>query len=253
MKRDQLVNFINETLQLEEDEDPYFFNGMEVIGKEEVKKIALGVSPDLRLFEKAGRWGADLIILHHGIIGPKLNRPIGRVSKERLKVLFKYDITLLTYHLYLDKHEILGNNAQIIKKLGAKKGKKFGFYEKFYWGWEGLYSKALNISEFIRRIKKLFGNTASVYQYGKKQVKKFAVVSGGGNYIFREAIDKNVDAYLTGEATEWTPSWAKEGKINYFRLGHYNSEKFGVMALGDFLKKKFKELEIKFFEIPNNL
>lgn len=253
IKRDKLINFINKTLNYEKGKDLYLFNGLQVIGKETVKKIVLGVSPSLELFEKAAQWSADMIILHHGILGPKVNMPIGKVLKNRLKVLFDTDITLLTYHLFLDNHPTLGNNAQIVKLLGAKRGEKFGFMEKLWWGFEGEFSKAITIDELVRRCKKLCGPSTKVFKFGQKLVKKFGVVSGGGPYILPEAIDKKLDAFLTGEPKEWSETWTKEAEINYIYLGHYNSEKFGVLALGDFLKKKFPSLQFKFIDIPNRL
>lgn len=261
IKRDKLINFINKTLKVEKDKDPWLFNGLQVIGKTEVKKIVIGVSPRMELFKKAADWSSDMIILHHGLLGPK-GKPIGRVLKNRLKILFNNDITLLTYHLFLDNHPSLGNNAQIIKLLGAEKGKKFGYMDKLYRGWEGEFSKAISISQLIQKYKKLCGSNAcsalsgagvKVFQYGPKMIKKFAVVSGGGPYLLNEAIDKNLDAYLTGEARESTEAWAKEAGIHFIYLGHYNSEKFGIKALGKVIKKKFPDLEIKFINIPNNL
>jgi dinuclear metal center YbgI/SA1388 family protein len=213
----------------------------------------LGVSANLEIFKKAADWGADMIILHHGLFGPKLAAPITKVLKNRLKVLFDNDITLLTYHLFLDNHPKLGNNAQIIKLLGAEKGKKFGLMDKIYWGFEGKFSKAITIEELIKRTKKLCSLSVKTFKYGSKTIKKFAVVSGGGPYLLNEAVDKNLDAYLTGEPRESTEAWTKEGETNFIYLGHYNSETFGVKALGKFLEKKFPKLKFKFIDIPNNL
>lgn len=253
ISRDMLINFINKTLEVEEHKDPWLFNGLQVIGKEKVKKIALGVSPNLEIFQKASRWGADMIILHHGLFGPKISQPINKVLKNRLKILFEQDITLLTYHLFLDKHPVLGNNTQLIKLLGAKKTEKFGFTDNQYWGWQGSYVKGVKHEEFTRRLKNLCGDKILNFPFGPKIIKKFAVVSGGSPYLLNEAITKNLDAYLSGEARESTKAEAKEAGIHYFCLGHYNSEKFGVESLGKFLKQKFPELEIKFIDIPNPL
>ena len=228
-------------------------NGLQVVGKNQVKKIALGVSPNLELFNQAALWGADMIILHHGLFGPKKGGAIRKVLKARLKALFDHDLTLLTYHLFLDNHESLGNNAQIIKLLGAKKGLKFGDSEGVCWGWQASFAKAVSIDELVKRCFKLCGLSVKVFPYGKKMVKTFGIVSGGGPYILQEAVDKNLDAYLTGEPRESTEAWAKEAKIHFISLGHYNSEQFGIKALGEVLAKKFTDLEIKFIDIPNLL
>jgi len=253
MKRNQLIDFINLTLNFEPNKDPYLFNGLQVIGKDEVKKIALGVTDNLELFTKAAKWGADMIIVHHGLLGPKKNMPITKVLKNRLKILFDCDITLLCYHLFLDNHPLLGNNAQIIKLLGAKINKEFASLDNLNWGYEAEFKLPIDVSELEKRLKQLCGQSLLSFKYGKPTIKKIGVVSGGGPYVLTEAIDKNLDAFLTGELREWTKEWVKEAGINYFSLGHYNSEKFGVIALGEAIKKKFPELEIKFIDVPNNL
>jgi dinuclear metal center YbgI/SA1388 family protein len=253
VNRDKLIAFINEQVDFEPNKDPYLFNGLEVVGKEEVKKIVLGVTDNLELFTKAAKWGADMIIVHHGLLGPKKNMPITKVLKNRLKVLFDHDITLLCYHLFLDKHPVLGNNAQIIKLLGAKRGKEFGEMDKLHWGFEAEFVPPIEVNELENKLKKLCGNSVAGFKYGPKMVSRIGIVSGGGPYVLTEAIEKGLDVFLTGEPREWTKEWAKEAGIHFFYLGHYNSEKFGVLALGEVIKKKFPELEIKFIDIPNNL
>lgn len=253
MNRDKLIAFINHQVDFEPNKDPYLFNGLEVVGKDEVKKIVLGVTDSLELFTQAAKWGADMIIVHHGLLGPKKNMPITKVLKNRLKVLFDHDITLLCYHLFLDKHPVLGNNAQIIKLLGAKRGQEFGELDNFNWGFEAEFVPPIEANKLENKLKKLCGASVAAFKYGPKMVRTMGVVSGGGPYVLTEAIEKGLDAFLTGEAREWIKQWAKEAGIHFFYLGHYNSEKFGVLALGEVIKKKFPELEIKFIDIPNNL
>ncbi len=253
IRRNDLINFINKTLNLEKDKDPYLFNGLQVVGKDNVKKIALGVTDNLELFTKSAKWDADMIIVHHGLLGPKKNMPITKVLKNRLKVLFDYDITLLCYHLYLDKHPVLGNNSQIIKLLGARKGKEFGEESGLCWGFEAEFDPPLEINKLEAKLKQLCGQSVCGFKYGPNMIRKIGVISGGGPYHLTEAIEKGLDAFITGEPREWTDEWAKEAGIHFFSLGHYNSEKFGVLALGEFLKKKFPELEIKFIDVPNKL
>ncbi len=118
MDRDKLIDFINQTLDYEKGKDPCGPNSLQVLGKNSVTKIALGVSANLDLFEKAAAWGADLIMVHHGLFWDSDERIITQVMKQRLKVLFNRNITFLGYHYFLDKQTQLGNNAQIIKLLG---------------------------------------------------------------------------------------------------------------------------------------
>lgn len=248
-----MIDFINGILKVEPEKDPWLINGLQVVGSDEVRKIVLGVSPRMELFKKAAAWGADMIILHHGLLLTKKGLAINKVLKNRFKILFDNNMTMLTYHLFLDNHRTLGNNAQIIKLLGAKQGKKFGFMEKLYWGWEGIYEKPISITTLIQRCKKLCGSSVKVFKYGPKMIRRFGIISGGGPYGLNEAVDKGLDAYLTGEPAEITEAWAKEAGVHFIYLGHYNSEKFGILALGELLKKKFPQLEFKFIDISNPL
>jgi len=253
MHRDKLIEFINKALEVKIDKDPWLFNGLQVLGKSEVSKIALGVSPNLELFEQAATWGADMVILHHGLLGSKIAKPIGKVLGNRLKVLLNHEITLLTYHHFLDRHPVLGHNAQLIKLLGAEKGEEFGYSDRLFWGWTGNFSPAISINELISRLQKLCGKIVKIFKYGPEKIKKLAVLTGGGAYHLSEAVDQNLDVFITGEANETTEAWAKEAEIHHIYLGHYNSEKFGIQALGKLLKNKFPSLNIKFIDIPNNL
>lgn len=253
MNRNDLINFINKTLNFEEGKDPYGPNGLQVIGKREINKIALGVSANLELFNRAVAWGADLIIVHHGLFWNSDERVIKKIMKQRLKVLFDSNINLLGYHLFLDNHPVLGNNAQIIKLLGAKKGKEFGAGKNIYWGFEANFNPKIDFSVLVNRLTKINKIRPKVFPYGPNTIEKIAVVSGGGPEFVHEAINKEIDAFITGEPREPTESVSKEAGINFIYLGHYNSEKFGVLALGEFLKKKFPELEIKFIDVPNKL
>ncbi len=253
IKRDKLVAFINKALSYEKGKDPCGPNGLQVVGKENIKRIVLGVSANLELFNKAAEWKADVIIVHHGLFWSKDERVIGEVMKSRLKILFDNDISLLGYHLFLDRHPKLGNSAQIIKLLGARKGKEFGNLEKLNWGFEGKFQPKISLEELSSRIKKLLKTKPKIFSYGPRMIGKIAVVSGGGQYLIKEAIEKKLDAYLTGEPAESTEALVKEAGIHFIYLGHYNSEKFGVLALGEVLKKKFPKLKIKFIDIPNPL
>jgi dinuclear metal center YbgI/SA1388 family protein len=253
VKRDVLINFINKTLDYDKKKDPYGPNGLQVIGKENISKIVLGVSANLALFQKAAEWRADMVIVHHGLFWNGDERIIGKVMKARLKILFDKDITLLGYHLLLDNHPTLGNNAQMIKLIGAKIGKEFGDADNVNWGFEAEFKPKISLQQLEKKLRKILKADPKFFAYGQKLIGRLAVVSGGGPALIKEALNKKLDAFVTGEAKESTEALAKEGGINFIYLGHYNSEKFGVIALGKLLKKKFPELEIKFIDIPNNL
>lgn len=253
IKRDKLIAFINKTLNYEKDKDPYGPNSLQVFGKEAVGKVALGVSANLELFKKAAVWKADMMIVHHGLFWDSDERVIKKVMKKRLKILFDNDITLLGFHYFLDTHPTLGNNAQIIKLLGARKGKEFGELKKVTWGFKGKFPSKLSFDKLIGLIEKRLKIKPKIFAYGPEKISRIGVVSGGGAYLIKEAIDANLDVYITGEPAEPIEALAKEAGIHFIYLGHYNSEKFGILALGEVLKKKFPDLEIKFIDIPNPL
>lgn len=253
IKRDKLIVFINKTLNYEKGKDPYGPNSLQVYGKEGVKKIALGVSANLDFFKKASQWKADMVVVHHGLFWDFDERVIKKVMKARLKILFDNDITLLGFHYFLDSHPALGNNVQIIKLLGAKKGKEFGEMKKVTWGFEAKFKPEISLNQLKKRIEEKLGVKPKIFSYGPKKISRFAIVSGGASYLVKEAIDKNLDAYITGDSDEKIEALAKEAGIHFIYLGHYNSEKFGIKALGKVLKKQFPKLEIKFIDVPNPL
>lgn len=229
-----------------------YINGVQLRGLNEVEKIALGVSASAEFLEKGCDWGAQMIIVHHGIYLNKLNHYLNPVIKKRLKVLFDNDITLMGFHYILDAHKEVGNNAQILKKLGAK---IIGpFYDE--WGWIGELPGTETVGRIVVKLAKIFNHRPTKYLYGKRVVKRIAVTSGGGTPKISEMpefLEKEFDLYVTGEVKESTSALIKEAGINYVVFGHYDTEKFGVIALGELIKKRFPDLEVKFIDVPNPL
>jgi dinuclear metal center YbgI/SA1388 family protein len=254
VKRDKIIKFIfdyfgEEFLAKAKTKDSYV-NGIQIRGSEKVKKIALGVGVNVKFLEKCRSWRANFVIVHHGISFDKLNHYINPIMKKRLKILFDNDMTLAGFHYLLDAHREIGNNAQILKRIGAK------IIEPFYdeWGWIGSFSKPRNMSEVVSNLEKVFNHKAVKFLFGKKKIKKIAVTSGGGTprlYEMPQFLEKNIDVYVTGEAKESTPSLFEEVGINYLAFGHYDTEKFGVQALGEVIGKKFPDVRVKFIDVPN--
>lgn len=252
-KRDEIVKFINQYLIIDKFEDKSA-NGLQVAGKQEVQKIALGVSASLALFEEAAKNGADMIIVHHGLLWEGGELRIDELRKKRLQLLFKQDISLLGYHLPLDGHPEIGNNAQILKKLNLKKKEGFGKYGGKFIGVVGELEKKISLGEFIKKVDKLFNCQSFVLKFGPKMIKTIGIISGGagGASDMIEAFKSQCDVYLTGEPFESGYQMAKEAKLNVLGPGHYNTEKFGVQELGKLLEKKFN-VKTEFIDIPNPL
>ncbi|MCL5265055.1 MAG: Nif3-like dinuclear metal center hexameric protein [Chloroflexi bacterium] len=250
--RDDLVEFLDAYLTPRHMRD-HAVNGLQVVGRSEVRKVALGVSASLALFTEAARWNADLILVHHGLFWRDEPRRIDALVKGRLKILFDNDITLLAYHLPLDAHPEVGNNIQILKRLGLRHtGQGLGSWDGTYLGVVGEAFEPTSLMEFSTRVDKLFQTSALVLAFGRQQVRRVGIISGGGAGELMEAVEQGCDVYLTGEAKEPTPAICREVGINYIAAGHYNTEKFGVIALGDVVRDKLG-VEVRLFDIPNNL
>lgn len=222
-------------------------NGIQVEGKRKVKKVATGVSASVALFDKALKWDADAIVVHHGILWRGMDIKIHSSFKERLKILLKNDISLLAYHLPLDAHPEIGNNAQIGKKLGLEGGIPFGEYKGNKIGF--VYEFDGGMEEILMRIKKLFGEPINHISCKKERIKRIAIVSGGAQKEFFQVAGKDIDLFLTGEISEYVVELAKEIDCHFVSAGHYRTEKFGIMALAEKIKEM--GMETKFFDIPH--
>jgi dinuclear metal center YbgI/SA1388 family protein len=244
MKRDKLINFINEYLKIDDFKD-YCINGLQVEGKEEVKKIITGVSLNLELIEQAIAKKADMIMVHHGIFESGLFQLKG-AQKERLKKIIVNDLNLAGYHLPLDAHPVVGNNILLLQKLGIKKGEKFDI------GWMGKFETPVKLEEIVEKLDKLLKTKSYVIKSGVDKIRSVGIISGGASPDVTLAIEKNLDLFIAGDIRENVVDIIKEGKINFINGGHYRTEKFGIQALGELVAKKFG-LEVEFVEIDNEI
>ena len=243
MNPDTLINYLAGYLKIADFQD-YGPLGLQVEGKQRVRKVVTAVSASVELFERARERGADLVIVHHGIFWDRESRVLKGGLKDRIRLLLDGDITLLAYHLPLDKHPRVGNNAVAARKLGLKKPAPLGEI-----GIQGEISP-LTLLRLLKRVKSVYGSDPLVFPYGPAQIKRLGICSGAAQGEIGEAIEAGLDAYLTGEASEQTMHLAKEGKIHFIAAGHYATEKLGIRALGDHIARKFN-LKVEFIDIPN--
>ena len=242
--RDKIIGYLNELFNVSEFED-YGPIGLQVEGKEQVDKIITGVSVSQELFEKAHDSGADMIIVHHGLLWDRDSRVISGVFKKRLVSLLSHNITLLAYHLPLDAHQGIGNNALAARALGIATPKPFAEI--------GLYGQLTDPYEaevLFEKIKKLYQSEPLIFPFGPSEIRSLAICSGGAQKFLSEAIAMQLDCYITGEASEIVMHLAKEGKIHFVAAGHYATEKLGINALGERLALEF-DVEVEFIDIPN--
>jgi len=246
--RDKIVNFLDTLLDSKKVKD-HSRNGLQFEGAPEVKKIAFGVSASLELIKKAAAWRADLIIVHHGLLWGK-SQPFKGPFKQKLELLLKSGMSLAAWHLPLDKHPVVGNNARLLDILAAKKLKPFGIYGGETIGFSGVLPKPQSAAEITKTLSCALLADALCYSFGPKAVKTVGVISGGAQGMFEQAIEAGLDLYVTGEVSEFVQEMARENKINFIAAGHYNTEKTGVWALEKLLRAKFK-VKTLFIDIPN--
>jgi len=246
--RDKIIDFINGYLDSGKIKDASQ-NGLQIEGGAEVKKIAFGVSASLELFERAAASGADMIIVHHGLLWGS-SVPIKGPFREKLKTLLDNGITLAAWHLPLDKHRTAGNNARILKFLGAGSRRPFGICAGETIGFKGSFGRPKTLAEVIKVLQNELHADVLAFGFGPKKIRTLGVISGGGQKMFNQAIEAGLDLFITGEVSEFVQEKARENRANFISAGHYNTEKPGVQALAELVRAKFK-VETEFIDIPN--
>jgi len=225
----------------------YCPNGVQVEGRAEVKRIATGVTASQQVLEEAISWGADAILVHHGYFWRSEDATIVGVKKRRIAQLLRNDVSLLAYHLPLDAHPELGNNAQLGKLLGLVAQGRFGEQNIV---WMGTLERPQLLNQFVQLIAHDLQRAPQVIGNGTKSICKVAWCSGGAQSYFEAAIAQGVDAYITGEISEPNFHLANETGVAFISAGHHATERLGIRALGEHLAKKFN-LEHRYFDQAN--
>lgn len=239
MKVSQIVKFLDKELRVAEFKDSSH-NGLQVENSGKVTRVCCGVDASLEFFVEAAGRGADLVICHHGLSwGDSLKR-IADLNYKRLSFLIRHDMALYACHLPLDAHPRLGNNAQLCKVLGLRKVRPFGLYEGKMIGFAGELPRPMPYGEFKSLVGAVVGNgNVQTMDFGKKTVRTVGVVSGGAADEVGEAGQAGLDVYLTGEPKLFAWHFAQEYRINVVFAGHYATERFGVIAVGNDLSRRF--------------
>jgi len=246
--RDKIVAFVNSYLDSAKIKDASM-NGLQYEGRPEVKKIAFGVSASLECLKRAAACGADMLIVHHGLLWGA-SQPFTGPFKRKLDALAHSGLSLCAWHLPLDKHAVVGNNARLLALLGAKALKPFGTYGGETIGFSGTLPKPASIGDIAAALAIKLDAEPLCFRFGTEKIRTVGVVSGGAASMFSQAAAAGLDLYLTGEVHETTQEYARETRANFIAAGHYNSEKPGVQALSQVLEKKFK-VKTEFIDIPN--
>lgn len=246
--RDKIVSFVDAYLDSGKIKDSSQ-NGLQVEGRKEVKKIAFGVSASLECVKRAAACGADMLVVHHGLLWGR-SEPVTGPFKRKLETLFTSGLSLCAWHLPLDKHPVVGNNARLLALLGAKKQKPFGSYDGETIGFSGTLPKPSSIGDIAAALAIRLDAEPLCFRFGAEKVRTVGAISGGAARMFGQAVEAGLDLYVTGEVGEFVQEYARETRSNFIAAGHYNSEKPGVQALAGLLEKKFG-VKTEFIDIPN--
>ena len=242
-RRDDILNFARELLDLDAYHD-YGPMGLQVVGAEDVTKLAAAVSSTLEAFRRTKDAGAQLLIVHHGLFWDGDPRTVDAHMRARLQTLFEGEINLAAYHLALDAHPEIGNNAIVARQLGIDEPQRF-----LEWGFGGRLAEPASVDELAARLERTTGRKPQVFPGGPEVIERVAIITGGAAKLIREAASGGYDAYITGEPAEPTLHLARELGIHFLAGGHYATETFGIKALAERLAERFS-LDWEFVDVP---
>jgi dinuclear metal center YbgI/SA1388 family protein len=248
VRRDALVSYLDQYLDSRGSD--YGPNGLQVEGREEIRKIVTGVSACEELFVRAREAGAHAVLVHHGLFWEGTPRTLTGFRFRRVAELIRGELSLLAYHLPLDRHMEVGNNAVAGRELGLRRIEPFGLHDGLPIGVKGLFPEAISATELVERCRRVYAQEPLAYLSGPTKVSTLGIISGGGQRELYTAIEEGLDAYVTGEVTEWVMNVARECGIHYLAAGHYATERLGVRALGEHLVERF-QIEVEFIDVPN--
>jgi dinuclear metal center YbgI/SA1388 family protein len=233
--RQDLQNYIGQLLLVDSWRD-YCPNGLQIEGRPEVQRIVTGVTASLALIDAAIDLNADALIVHHGFFWKGENACITRSKKARIAKLLANDTNLFAYHLPLDAHPTLGNNAQLGQRLGLSETGRFGDQKL---AWIGELKTAATLAEFTQQIDAQLQRSPLVIGADERIIKRVAWCTGGAQSFFHEAATLNIDCFITGEASEFVTHLANESGVSFIAAGHHATERYGVQALGQHLASQY--------------
>ena len=248
MKRDELVAYLDDYLQLDAFQDSSD-NGLQVEGAAEVQRLAFAVDAGLAAFEEARAAQAQMLIVHHGLFWGKPVRVTG-IHRRRLKTLLDADISLYAAHLPLDSHATVGHSATLARWLALEETAPFGEYKGLAVGVAGRLPRPRSLTDLVAAVEDLLGRpVVAVWPFGPDEVRRVGIVSGGGASLVEQAAKAGVDVYLTGEVGHSYYHQARELGQNVIFAGHYATETVGLKALAEHLSSRFG-LESRFLDLP---
>ncbi len=249
MQRHELLDYLATLLNVPAFAD-YAPNGLQVEGRAEISKIVTGVTACQALVDAAVERGADALLVHHGYFWKGEDPCVVGMKQRRLKALLMAEINLLGYHLPLDAHPELGNNAQLAQLLGLQMEGSFGDGAGPDIGQYGRLSQPQSAADFAANLARQLGREPLHIAGNTAEISTIAWCTGAAQGYLEQAADLGVDAFVTGEISEQTAHIARERGIHFFSAGHHATERGGVQALGTHLAERFG-LAVEFVDIDN--
>ena len=246
MDRTQLQRHLDDLLEAARFKD-YCPNGLQVEGAAEVRKVVCGVTASQALIEAAIERGAQALLVHHGWFWRGEDGRVTGMKKARMARLLAHDINLFAYHLPLDAHAELGNNAQLGRVLGLTPTGVAGDQGLL---WLGETAQPLPASMLAQQVGAALGRESLLVGDAARTVRRVAWCTGGAQGYFEQAIAEGVDLYISGEISEQTTHIARESGVPYIAAGHHATERYGVRALGEHVASRF-DVQVEFVDIDN--
>lgn len=250
MLRAQFEQYLNELLKPEQIKD-FCPNGLQIQGTNEINKVITGVTATQALIERAIEEKADAIVVHHGYFWKNESYVIRGMKHKRIKALLDNDINLFAYHLPLDIHPELGNNAQLAKLFNINVTGPLELGNPLSVAIQGELEKETCAADFAKTISdNLNRQCLHIAPPSNKKIKTVAWCSGGGQNYIELAAEQGIDAFISGEVSEQTTHIAHEMDIHFFAAGHHATERYGAKALSAYIEKEMS-LETQFIDIDN--
>ena len=246
MHLQDLCEFCHEYLQVDEFDD-YCPNGLQVEAGDRVERLVCGVTASQALIETAIEQGADTLLVHHGYFWKGEAQPLVGYKGRRIRSLFRHGISLLAYHLPLDVHPEVGNNAQLAKVMDWRVNARFGAQNLVL---AGEPDEPQTLGEMTQALEQKLDTDVLAIAAGKHRIEKIAWCTGAAQDFIEVAAARGVDAFVSGEVSEQTFHLARELGVHYLAAGHHATERFGVQALAAEIGARFG-IDQGFVDIPN--
>lgn len=252
IQRDQLTKALHELLGPTSDAaGDLGANGLQIVGNPAVEHVVTGVSLSLALLNAAVEQQAQAVIVHHGLWFPQGGALLSPVLSERLRLIYRANLSVYGFHGLLDSHPTVGNAAELIRMLGAEQGEPFGFSDGRSWGFTAALPHTPSVEQLSRQLEHLRGSPLpACFLFGPTHAQSIGVSTGSASGFLYEAAEKHLDALIVGDVREGSQEEARELGVNLIGLGHAASERFGPQALARFIGEQL-ETKATFIDIPN--